>query len=238
MRDVKALHPDLQLKIEQLIKLCAAQGIVIGISECVRSVAEQDALYAKGRTKPGKKVTNAKGKSYNSMHQWGVAFDFYLNMDVDGDGQSSDDAFNNSTSLFNKVGKIGQSIGLEWGGSWKKTMDLPHFQLPNWGSTPTLLKKRYGTPDAFKKTWEKAEPVKPKPQKIDAAKLFDKKLAKGYKANCNCHLWTGPTGSAICKIAPKEAVRCFGYYTDRNGKRYLAVQYKGKNGFVLATNFD
>ncbi len=33
-------------------------------------------------------------------------------MDVDGDGSVPDDAFNNSTELFNKVGKIGQSIGL------------------------------------------------------------------------------------------------------------------------------
>lgn len=141
MRDMKALHPDLQEKITLLQKKCAAAGITIGIGECLRTKAEQDALYAQGRTKPGKIVTNAKGSSYSSMHQWGVAFDFYLKMDVDGDGKTSDDAFNNSTGLYDKVGKIGQSIGLEWGGSWKSIKDRPHFQLPNWGSTPTKLKK-------------------------------------------------------------------------------------------------
>lgn len=105
MRDMKALHPDLQEKITLLQKKCAAAGITIGIGECLRTKAEQDALYAQGRTKPGKIVTNAKGSSYSSMHQWGVAFDFYLKMDVDGDGKTSDDAFNNSTGLYDKVGK-------------------------------------------------------------------------------------------------------------------------------------
>ena len=156
MRDTKALHPDLQEKIAFLQKKCAAAGITICIGECLRTKAEQDALYAQGRTKPGKIVTNAKGSTYSSMHQWGVAVDFYLKMDVDGDGSASDDTFNNSTSLFNKVGKIGQSIGLEWGGSWKSMKDLPHFQLPNWGSTPAKLKKLYGTPEKFMETWKKS----------------------------------------------------------------------------------
>lgn len=156
MRNVSQLHPELQKKVEQLKMLCQKNGITIGISECVRTVAEQDALYAKGRTMPGKIVTKAKGNTYSSMHQWGVAFDFYLKMDVDGDGSTSDDAFNNSTGLYDKVGKIGQSIGLEWGGSWKSIKDRPHFQLPNWGSTPTKLKKLYGTPEKFMAAWKKS----------------------------------------------------------------------------------
>ena len=83
MRNVSQLHPELQKKIEQLKALCQKNGITIGISECVRTVAEQDALYAKGRTTGGSIVTNCKGTSYSSMHQWGVAFDFYLIVDVD-----------------------------------------------------------------------------------------------------------------------------------------------------------
>lgn len=153
MRDVTQLHPILQQKANQLIELCERNGIRIKIGECVRSVAEQDALYAQGRTKPGSIVTNAKGSSYSSMHQWGVAFDFFLDMDVDGDGSKSDDAFNNKTGLFNKVGALGKSIGLEWGGDWKSIVDLPHFQLPNWGSTATKLRNTYGTPEKFRATW-------------------------------------------------------------------------------------
>ena len=58
-----------------------------------------------------------------------------------------------SAEQFEKVGKIGQEIGLEWGGSWKSFKDLPHFQLPNWGSTASKLKAMYGTPDKFMRSW-------------------------------------------------------------------------------------
>lgn len=144
-RNISDLHPILQEKVEELKKACEKKGLKIGISECLRTVAEQDALYAQGRTAPGSIVTNAKGSTYSSMHQWGVAFDFYRN---DGKG-----AYNDSDGFFTKVGKIGQSLGLEWGGSWTSPVDKPHFQLPDWGSTPTKLKNTYGTFEKFKKTW-------------------------------------------------------------------------------------
>lgn len=153
MRNINDLHPKLQKKIVELKSACTAHGIKIGFSECLRTVAEQDALYAKGRTVPGSIITNCKGNTYSSMHQWGVAADFYLIMDVDGDGTTTDDAYNNSTKLFEKVGKIAESIGLEWGGSWTSFKDLPHIQLKDWGSTASKLKKTYGTPERFFKTW-------------------------------------------------------------------------------------
>jgi hypothetical protein len=109
-------------------------------------VAEQDALYAQGRTASGSIVTNARGSSYSSMHQWGVAFDIIRN---DGKG-----AYNNNDGWFDKVGKIGVSLGLEWGGSWTSPIDKPHFQLADWGSTPTKLKATYKNPQAFFNTWE------------------------------------------------------------------------------------
>lgn len=144
-RNINELHPELQSKISKLIDKCADKGLKIGIGECVRTVAEQDALYAKGRTAPGGIVTNAKGSTYSSMHQWGIAFDFYRN---DGKG-----AYCTDGSFFEKVGEIGQDIGLEWGGSWKSIKDRPHFQLPQWGSTPSKLKTQYVTPDKFRKQW-------------------------------------------------------------------------------------
>lgn len=146
MRDTTKLHPKLQEKIQQLKAGCREQGLEIGMGECLRTAAEQDALYAQGRTKPGKKVTNCKGSSYRSMHQWGVAFDFYRN---DGKGTYYD-----KDGFFTKVGKIGQEIGLEWGGSWKSIVDTPHFQLPDWGSTAAKLKKQYGRPEIFFAAWE------------------------------------------------------------------------------------
>ena len=163
-RDISMLHPTLQTKIAQLKNKCKAQGLIIGISECYRTVKEQDYLYSKGRTIgiKGKTVTNAKGSSYQSFHQWRTAVDFYRN---DGKG-----AYNNSDGFFEKVGKIGQSIGLQWGAEWG---DNPHFQLPDWGSTPDKLKRLYGTPDKFKASW-KIE-VKPVIKKVEEEEMVEKR---------------------------------------------------------------
>ena len=146
MRNINKCHPKLIKLSEKLVSACRGQGLIIGIGESFRTKEEQDALYAKGRTAPGNIVTNAKGSSYSSHHQWGTAFDIYRS---DGKGVYTD-----SDSFFAKVGKIGKSIGLEWGGDWKSPVDRPHFQLPDWGSTTTKLKKMYGTPENFMKTWK------------------------------------------------------------------------------------
>lgn len=244
MRDVKQLHPDLQKKVQQLITACAKQGITIGIGECVRTVAEQDALYAKGRTTLGNIVTNCKGSSYSSMHQWGVAFDFYLKMDVDGDGQISDDSYNDATGLFGKVGKIGQSIGLEWGGSWKSFKDKPHFQLPNWGSTASKLKKQYGTPDKFMKTWktgatkvnqnDTVQNVTASKTETEGARAKSNDYKKSYTttANLNLRSGAGTNKNIVLTIAKGEKVTCYGYYTNVGTSVWLYVAYGKYTGFV------
>ena len=178
-RDISICHPELQQKAEKLVSACRGQGLLIGIGECFRTVAEQDALYAKGRTAPGSIVTNAKGSSYSSHHQWGTAFDIYRN---DGTG-----AYNDSDGFFSKVGTIGVKIGLEWGGNWTSPVDKPHFQLPYWGSTTTMLKNLYGTPEEFKKTWSDEEVEKiynwteevPDWARPTVQKLLDKGYLKG-----------------------------------------------------------
>lgn len=144
-RDVSKLHPRLQSIIAELKKKCNEQGLKLGIGECFRSVEEQDALYAQGRTKPGKVVTKAKGSSYSSQHQWGIAVDFFKNVK----GQEySDSAF------FTKVATIAKSLGLGWGGDWTSFKDRPHLYLPDWGSTTKQLKSEYGTPEKFMATWK------------------------------------------------------------------------------------
>ena len=148
MRNINELHPELQEKVEKLKTACEDLGLKIGISECLRTKEEQDSLYAKGRTAPGSIVTNARGSTYSSMHQWGVAFDFFRN---DGCG-----AYNTADGFFEKVGAVGKEIGLMWGGDFKSIKDMPHFQLPDWGSGPATLKSLYGTPEKFFSTWEDA----------------------------------------------------------------------------------
>lgn len=143
MRDITQLHPRLQELIAKLKKQCEAEGMKLGIGECLRTVAEQDALYAQGRTKPGAKVTNAKGSTYSSQHQWGIAVDVFQNIK----GREYEITF------LKRVGGYAKSLGLGWGGDWTSPVDMPHLYLTDWGKTPTPLKQKYGTPDKFFSTW-------------------------------------------------------------------------------------
>ncbi|MEH7393545.1 M15 family metallopeptidase [Bacillus sp. JJ1474] len=114
------VHPTILKKALELIKKCHSEGINILITQGLRKIEEQNALYAQGRTTAGKIVTNAKG-GY-SYHNYGLAFDFAvidtptkINWNID--------------SRWKRVGDIGESLGLEWGGRWKDFVDYPHFQL-------------------------------------------------------------------------------------------------------------
>lgn len=89
------------------------------ITQAYRTKAEQDALYAQGRTKPGKIVTNAKGGYSN--HNYGLSFDY-----VPLDGTRA--IWDANNPLWSKFGLIGESLGLEWGARWKQLPDRPHLQ--------------------------------------------------------------------------------------------------------------
>lgn len=143
MKDLNKLHPWVQDKANELVALCKANGITITITQTLRTKAEQDALYAQGRTKPGKVVTNAKYPQ--SLHCWGIAFDFAPV--VNGSIPWGD------SSLFKRVGKLAQSIGLEWGGAWTSFVDLPHCEAPNhsWRE----LQTKWGTPERYIASWKK-----------------------------------------------------------------------------------
>lgn len=204
MRDQTKLHPKLQKKIKQLLSKCEKAGLQIKITECLRTKEEQDALYAQGRSKPGAIVTNAKGSSYQSMHQWGVAFDYCRN---DGKGAYYDDGF------FDKVGAIGQSIGLEWGGAWKSIKDKPHFQLPDWGSGTLMLRLRYGTPEKFFATWGKT-----------SGEDYDMKTIKKGSKGKSVKVW-----QIIVGVSPDGE---FGDKTDKATKTFQKAQGLTADGIV------
>lgn len=141
-RDITLLHPELQAIIPKFLKACKDKGLNVKITDTLRTKEEQNKLYAQGRTTPGKVVTWVDYPYSN--HNWGTAFDICRN---DGKG-----AYNDSDNWFAKVGQVGKSFGLEWGGDWKQK-DKPHFELTTFGTTNQLVKK-YGTFDNFKKTWK------------------------------------------------------------------------------------
>ena len=226
MRDVTQLHPRLQEKFELLQKKCAQKGIKIRATECLRTAKEQDALYAKGRTAPGSKVTNASGKDAKSMHQWGVAVDIVIDMDADKDGDIDiRDLYN--VKLLNVVGKIGESIGLEWGGSWKSIVDKPHFQLPDWGSTPTKLKAKYGTPEIFIATWVN----KTKATKTIASKAYNKTFTTTANLKMRTSPDTSDNGNVIRILKKGVKVTGTGKCVTIGTQKWLEVTSGGKTGY-------
>ena len=116
--DINQLHPYVKELAEKLLYEAKKQGLNVKIIDTYRSKERQDYLYAQGRTRPGKIVTNASGKDMTSYHNWRLAFDCIQNVK----GAEYDSTF------LNKLGKIGQKIGLEWGGGWSGFKDAPHFQ--------------------------------------------------------------------------------------------------------------
>lgn len=146
MRDVNLLHPLLQEKARSLIDKCRAKGIEIIITQTLRTKAEQDALYAQGRTTPGAIVTNCRYPQ--SLHCWGVAFD----VAVVKDGKATWE-----TAYYKPVGLIGKTLGLEWGGDWVNFKDYPHFQMPGYSHSDLIAK--CGTPERFIASWKEADEV-------------------------------------------------------------------------------
>ena len=118
------LHPRVQAYARALYFKAREHGLTIQIISGLRSYAEQDALYAQGRTEPGNVVTNARAG--HSNHNFGIAFDI---------GLFERNEYLGESPMYKAVGALGEELGLEWGGNWRTLVDQPHFQLrPAWAA--------------------------------------------------------------------------------------------------------
>ena len=119
---IATLLPEVQPYARALVTKAGADGITIKVISGLRSYDEQNDLYAQGRTKPGRIVTNARGGFSN--HNFGIAFDV---------GVFEGSQYLDESPKYKAVGVLGMDLGLEWGGNWKTIQDEPHFQLrPKW----------------------------------------------------------------------------------------------------------
>jgi len=119
---IATLLPQVQPYARALVKKAAQHGITIKVIGGLRTYEEQNELFAQGRTKPGRVVTNARGGFSN--HNFGIAFDVGVFEGANYLGESP---------KYKAVGALGMDLGLEWGGNWKTFLDEPHFQLcPKW----------------------------------------------------------------------------------------------------------
>jgi peptidoglycan LD-endopeptidase CwlK len=129
INNLKGVHPNLIKVMQEAIKDSPIEFV---ITDGLRTLVQQQALYAKGRTIPGPKVTNADGINNKSNHQaksdgFGHAVDLYpiINGKVDiNDGKSLKTISNHIKAVALRL-----NIPITWGGDWKSPVDMPHFEL-------------------------------------------------------------------------------------------------------------
>jgi peptidoglycan L-alanyl-D-glutamate endopeptidase CwlK len=149
MVNLDLLNPLVKAKVLQLIDLCSKHNIHIIIDQGLRTQAEQNAFYSRGReplaavntkykaaglapiteAENHGHVTNAQNAE-DSFHGWGLAVDFAVKM-PDGsilwDVEKCTDG--SGVPDYTRVGQLAESIGMEWGGRWVHMPDHPHVEM-------------------------------------------------------------------------------------------------------------
>jgi peptidoglycan L-alanyl-D-glutamate endopeptidase CwlK len=112
------LSPRFRPLAVELIARCAEAGIPLFIVDTLRTSTEQEQNILKG-------VSWTK----NSKHLVGDAIDVcpYEEFKIAGPDKL---AWNASSTIWVKIGEIGEDLGLVWGGRWKQK-DLGHFEYPS-----------------------------------------------------------------------------------------------------------
>jgi len=130
-RNLSDLHPVVQDMAKKFITAAKKEGIDVLVTSTYRDGESQNSLYAQGRTKPGRIVTNARAGQ--SWHNYRLAFDVVPIV--------NGKAMWNDLRTFRRLGAIGKGVGLEWAGDWVKFREMPHFQ---WTGGLTLAQLRAG----------------------------------------------------------------------------------------------
>jgi peptidoglycan L-alanyl-D-glutamate endopeptidase CwlK len=148
---IQTLHPKIRAKaLEAYTKAnnVLGKGVRLRFSQVYRTAQEQDALYAQGRTKPGKRVTNAR--AFQSHHCHGLAMDIVLLYDKDGDGNFEEvswdmrrDGDRDGVADWLEVTRVLEAHGFKNGFITNgKKWDFPHFQMDfgyNWRQLKALI---------------------------------------------------------------------------------------------------
>jgi peptidoglycan L-alanyl-D-glutamate endopeptidase CwlK len=115
-------------------------GYTVRIISGTRTYEEQNALYRIGRGKTDKRspVTNARGGQSN--HNFAIAWDIGI---FDKKGR-----YLPESPLYKKITSASIAEGLEWGGSWKKFPDQPHYQLAT-GLAIKAVREKFENGEAY-----------------------------------------------------------------------------------------
>jgi peptidoglycan L-alanyl-D-glutamate endopeptidase CwlK len=127
LENLAGLNRKARAKFEALLAAAAPvlekHGATVEVISGLRSYAQQAALYAQGRTKPGNIVTKAPAGS--SWHNYGLAIDLGLfknGLYLDSAKPALAD------KIYAELGALAKSMGIEWAGYWTSFTETPHFQ--------------------------------------------------------------------------------------------------------------
>lgn len=159
LEKINSLHPLIRQEVYNAFlhinQKLLGKGVRMRVTHGRRTFAEQDALYAQGRTKAGPVVTRASaGHSY---HNYGLAFDFTILLDKNGDGKfetvewsTTSDNDHDGVADWKEVVTYMKSLGYTWGGDWPgKKNDPPHFEK-TFGFPVDKLLQKYNDGDFIK----------------------------------------------------------------------------------------
>jgi peptidoglycan LD-endopeptidase CwlK len=119
------VNPELSRRIHQLADMVS---FPFRVTQGLRTYADQDALYAQGRTAPGSIVTEAQG-GY-STHNFGLACDVVPFIDGVAD-------WNDKDAQWAEILAKAPSCGLAEGAQWRTFPDMPHLYPTEVPASPT-----------------------------------------------------------------------------------------------------
>lgn len=148
LQRIPLLHPKVREEAMEIYdEICSrlTGNTTVRFTHTLRTFAEQDALFAQGRTKAGKIITRARGGQ--SYHNFGLAIDFCLLIDKNNDWIYEEASWDNvkdsdkdGVADWMEVVVVFKMYGWTWGGDFKTFKDGPHFEKTFDYTTPQLRK--------------------------------------------------------------------------------------------------
>lgn len=130
-RMLATLDPKAQPMFREFLALAQGTAASLGCEYILvsgnRTYAEQDALYAQGRTAPGKIVTKARGGYSSHNFEIGADAGVFLGKIYLDNGTKEQRV--RAAHVHRACSEHAEACGLEWGGNWKTFIDQPHYEV-------------------------------------------------------------------------------------------------------------
>lgn len=137
LNTLSTVHPDMQRVVKRAITLTEVDFMVV---QGRRTYDEQARLYGKGRTAAQMRAMGLPAAyaqpnvpkvtwTMNSNHMSGRAVDLaaWVNGGISWD---TNRGYYEAISVAMKKAAMIECVLIEWGGDWRSTKDLPHYELP------------------------------------------------------------------------------------------------------------